>query len=120
MVIFTSYPKYLYIHLEGAKLIDKVFGAESILDDEGRIIDLKEIILENFEAVREKMNELGFDAAFTLLPDRYGLLELLLDEIIKNKINREDLIILGKGATVLPMLKVSARQVESLEELHKF
>jgi hypothetical protein len=50
-------------------------------------------------------------------PDRYGMLALLIDQMIELGAKKEDVIVVGTGITAEPMHKVAGRVVESLEEL---
>ncbi|MCK5027607.1 MAG: hypothetical protein KAS07_04260 [Candidatus Pacebacteria bacterium] len=117
IIIFTSLPKEMYEHLREENLIAGIFGVEGEMDEDGKISMLAEIKLRNEYAVKEKMEQVGFGGNFTLIPNRYGLLELLIDEMIEVDVEEENVTVIGKETTAIPMSKVSAKQVEDLGDL---
>lgn len=116
VIILTSYPKELYNHVHEKGLAD-VFGAEPILNQNNFITGLKGISLREPELVREEMEKIGFGNNFTLEPNRYGLLELLIDRMIRDKVEKIDIILLGKGVNAEPLKKVCQKFVDNLDEL---
>ena len=117
IMIFTSLPKELYEHLEEWNLTDGIFGAEGKIDEDGKIVGLDEIKLKNKSVVKEKMEQIGFGENFTLTPNRYSLLELLIDEMTEKNIGDDNVTVIGKGTTAAPMSKVRAKQVENFGDL---
>ncbi|MFH1030402.1 MAG: hypothetical protein V1770_04040 [bacterium] len=115
--IFTSCPKELYYFLEEKGIVNKVFGAQAYSDSKGKIMALKEIELRNREEVRKRMTEFGFGENFTFEPNKYGLTELLIDQIIADNLSAEDVVALGKEITAFPARKVAGKIIERLEEI---
>ncbi|MCK5320836.1 hypothetical protein KAJ61_05635 [Candidatus Parcubacteria bacterium] len=140
MAIFTSYSEKLYRPLDG--IVHKICGAEYILDEyEIKIANIDNIHprKENTEKIRKKMKTFGFEnnilpeppgfgmseqlryeielGSINILPDRYGLLVLLIHEMMINNLSKDDVIVLGKGITAKPMHKVAGRVIESLSEI---
>lgn len=112
--IFGSYPQELYFCLQKRKIANNVFGVKCIIDN-NEITDLAEIRLANLEAVKDKMKKIGLADKFSLYPDRYGMLGMLIDKIIE--IPEVDLLVLGKGITAVPMHKIAGKVINSLEEI---
>lgn len=117
IMIFTSLPKELYEHLREENLVAGVFGAEGYWGEGDKIEGMAEIKLKNTAAVKEKMEQIGLGESFTLTPNRYGLLESLIDEMIEANIKEEDVVLLGKETTAIPMREVSAKQIENFGDL---
>lgn len=115
--IFGSYPQELYSCLQKKELANNVLGVKCVVDASTKIVDLAEIKLENLEAVKEKMKTIGLIDRFSLEPNRYGMLEMLIDKMLIEKIPEADVVVLGKGMTAKPMHKIAGRVIESLDEL---
>jgi len=116
IAIFTSYPKQVYRHLEDNNLLE-VYGTEGVLNEENKILRLREIKLENEKEIKKQMEKIGLEDEFSLWPNRYGLLELLIDKMIKENIKKDDIVVIGTSVASKIMAKVSSRQVENFEEL---
>ncbi|MFH0856707.1 MAG: hypothetical protein V1860_02305 [bacterium] len=114
ILILTSYPSELFEHLISNGSADKIFGAEGKFNNEGDIFDLKEIELKFPEEVIEKMKKIGFGFEFTLEPDRYGLLELLIDYMLEIGADKNNVTVIGKNTASMPFSRVSGKQLDSL------
>lgn len=49
--------------------------------------------------------------------NKYGMAEILLDRIIERDLTPDDIIVLGKNETAIPMQELADRVIEKLEEL---
>ncbi|OGF22160.1 hypothetical protein A2Y83_00975 [Candidatus Falkowbacteria bacterium RBG_13_39_14] len=115
--IFASYPEELYKFLEEKGIADKVFGAQARCGAEGKIEDVKEIELKNRNEVEKVMAKIGFADKFTFIPDKYGMAELLIDHMIEYDLKSDEIIVLGKSETAIPMQKLAGSVIGKLEEL---
>lgn len=118
IAIFTSYPQEIYGSLKDS--VYKIYGSNYVLGEHAiKITDLDNIhprILPWFN----KKEQLSYGAklkSMNIPPDRYGLLVLLVNEIIINGLLKGDIVILGKGVTAQPMHKVAGRVIKNLNEL---
>ena len=116
VIVFTSYPKAVYEELLSEGRIDGLFGVEAA-EYQGKIVGMKSIALKNEKQVLLKMERIGLEEKTTKEPNRYGLLELLIDQMIGYGLGREDVTIVGSGVTAEPMRKVSGRQVQDFSKL---
>ncbi|MBT6334616.1 MAG: hypothetical protein HN726_00395 [Candidatus Magasanikbacteria bacterium] len=110
--IFTSYPAMIYAELIKEELVDNVFGVH-FQEKDGIIGGLKNITLKNEDKIKEELKKISLSDKFTVEPNRYGLLEILIEEMITNNIKKEDVVVIGKGVTALPMHNVSSKQYEN-------
>jgi len=118
ILVFTSYPQELYQFLMDKNLITNVFGVEAFINEEtGKIKKLKKIALKDTSAVKEKMKEIGYADNFTDEPNRYGLLELLIDEMLVNNLSKDEVVVLGKDTTAQPLHKVASKVIDNLLDL---
>ncbi len=111
IIILTSYPKTVYLPLQKSKLVDEIFGAEGKLDENQKISALKEIQLKNPDFVKAKMKEIGIASQFTLEPNRYGMLEYLIDLLSNTR--ETQVTILGASVTTLPLKSIATTFIES-------
>ena len=65
------------------------------------------------DKIKEELKKISLSDKFTVEPNRYGLLEILIEEMITNNIKKEDVVVIGKGVTALPMHNVSSKQYEN-------
>lgn len=114
ILILTSYPVELYEHLVSEGAADKIFGAQGRIYNQEHILDLKEVELKSGEKVIEKMKQLGFGFEFTLSPNIYGLLGMLIDFMEENGLRDDDITLVGKNTNSWPLNKVSFKQLDNL------
>ena len=117
VLVFSSYPRELYEIVKDKGLVHKVFGVEGSIGTDGKIVSITELRLEHERAVQEKMKEIGLSDKFTLKPNRFGMLEYLIDEMIENNLAKDDVTVVGGGDTAKPMYKVAVRVIENLSEI---
>ena len=114
--VFTSYPIYVFDALKEAELVDQVFGVEELVEN-GIITGIKKIELEHETWVKNKFEELGIKDHFTLEPNRYGLLGVLIDAMKKNNLTKEDVDVVGKDITAEPLHLISRHKYKDLRRI---
>lgn len=118
VLVFSSYPHELYEVVKNKNMAHKAFGAKGAVNAGSKMImDFAPVKLDNVEVVKAEMNKIGLGNKFTFEPNRFGMLECLIDEMIKNGVTRDDVVVLGKGDTAKPMHKVAGRVIENLSQV---
>lgn len=95
-----------------------VYGVVSKTEKD-KIIGLQDLKFEDEEFVRREMEKIGFGDKFTRNPDRYGMLEKLIELIRDKGFRKEDIVLIGNSVTAKPTMKLAGRVIKKFSDLNK-
>lgn len=121
IVFFSSYPRFLFIETN-SKLgfkVDYIYGVETSIDKETRILGIKYLKFRDEKFVKEEMEKLGFQGKFTREPNRYGMLGKLIELMKKKNFTQKNTVLIGGSITAGPQMKLAGKVIREFDDLDR-
>lgn len=116
--VFTSYPSALYAPLVEEGLVDAIHGLDFVTEGTN-IVSIEEVSLRHHQEVQKIMKDINLEKEFTYEPNRYGLLEILIDTMVEKQLSSSDVTVIGNNVTAVPMHAVGKKHFQDLASAMK-